>query len=126
MKLFAVVDLKAKSIVATFNSINVEAAKRSFIALLTGPQNLYTVFPEDFALYPVCELSYDAGGLLVACQDNENLRAAGFNVDQFYVRENVVDGLSLGRDYLGYLRRQRLAAYTTGDSEDEKEDTADV
>ena len=94
MKIYAIVDRKAKSVVSIFSSLNDETAERSFLMLLTGPKNIFTDFPEDFDLYPVADLKFD-GVLTVSAQGLENLNNSGFKVDTF----NVIDAIKLGVDY---------------------------
>lgn len=62
MKLFCIIDKKASSIVATFSSVSDESAIRSFMDLVTTPQdNLYSLHFDDFAVYSVGSLSFEAG-----------------------------------------------------------------
>lgn len=107
MKLYAVVDVKAGALVATFNSSNDETAKRSFISILTGPTSVFTDFPEDFALYPLAEISFESNNLVVSAHGSENLRANGFNVKTFTVSDRLTDGVTLGKDYLAFLKKDR-------------------
>lgn len=107
MKVYAVVDRKAKSVVTVFSSQNDEAAERSFLMLLTGPQNIFTDFPEDFVLYPVAELSVD-GVLLVAAHGSENLVKNGFTVNSFTVNDPVKSGSDYDKRYLSMIRSDRF------------------
>lgn len=107
MKLYAVVDRKAKNVVNVFASLSDEAAERSFLMLLTGPKNIFTDFPEDFDLYPVCDLSV-ASGLKVSKQVNENLEAAGFKVNCFDVLEPLKAGVDYDKRYLAMLHHDRF------------------
>lgn len=49
--LYAVIDVKARSVVACFNAVNDDAACRSFEDLLFRPEdNVFNQHPEDFKL----------------------------------------------------------------------------
>lgn len=92
MKLFCIIDKKASSTVAVFSSISEEAAKRSFMDLLTVPQdNIYNLHFEDFAVYSVGEISVSASFPLFS----EHL-------------ELVFDGSSLDRLVVQSEREKRL------------------
>lgn len=108
MKLFAVIDKKAKNVVSVFASASSEVAQRSFLMLLSGPQNLFTDFPEDFALYPVADLSF-SGNLVVAAHGHELLREKGFAVNEFTVTEPVCSGSDFDKRYLKMLHDDRAA-----------------
>ena len=108
MMLYAVIDKKAKQIVTIFPSLNDKAAERSFIQLLSGPQNIFTDFPEDFAL--LCLADVQVNGLTVTVQKpgNEVLTANGFKADIFTVCDYIVDGSELSKPYLAQLRSDRM------------------
>lgn len=109
MKLYAVVDKKAKHIVATFSALSDEAAERSFLSLLTGPDNnIYTQWPADFSLYPVAELKFNAGQLVVSSHGLEHVNAAGFRVDTFTVSECIKDGADYDKRFLQLTRNDNL------------------
>lgn len=117
IKVYGVIDRKAKQIVNVFVSSSDEAAERSFLMLLTGPRNIFTDFPEDFDLVPVAELSLD-GGLIVASHGSEN-----FTVNSFRVSDVVKSGADYDKRYLSMVSADRFAAYTSraddiGGSED--------
>lgn len=121
MKVYAVVDRKAKSVVTIFSSQNDEAAERSFVMLLTGPQNIFTDFPEDFDLYPVADLSVE-GGLLVAAHGSEELLKNGFTVNSYRVIDPVKSGADFDKRYLSMIRADRFNLVPRSDeggSEDE-------
>lgn len=109
MKIYAVVDKKAKQIVCVFSSVNDEFAKRSFEMLLTEPQdNVYNLFPSQFALMSVAELNFD-GVLDVRKAGNEVLEANGFKGDSFSVSEYVSDGDEMSASYLEKMRKRRFS-----------------
>lgn len=129
MKLYAVVDKKAKHIVATFSALSDEAAERSFLSLLTGPDNnIYTDWPADFALYPVAELKFNAGQLVVSSHGLEHVNAAGFRVDTFTVSESIKDGADYDKRFLELTRQDRFIAASasvpreTNSKEDSKDE----
>lgn len=63
MKLFCIIDKKASAVVAVFSSMSPEAAQRSFMDLVTVPQdNIYNLHFDDFAVYEVGELFFPDGG----------------------------------------------------------------
>lgn len=121
MKLYAIVDRKAKSIVNTFASVSDEAAERSFLMLLTGPRNIYTDFPEDFELFPVAELTFENSVLTVGAHGTENLIKNGFKVDTFSVVEALKRGVDYGKAYLDTLSAERMRIYEAM----HKEETSD-
>lgn len=106
MKLYCVVDIKAKSIVNIFQSVNDEGAERSFLMLLTGIKSVFTDFPEDFAVYPLGELFYD-GVLHLQDPKDDNLRASGFKVQSYTVPEPLKRGSDYDRRYLKMVRLDR-------------------
>lgn len=109
MKLYAVVDKKAKQIVATFTSVNDEFAKRSFEMLLTAPEDdIYNLFPSQFALMNVAELNFD-GYLSVRKVGNEVLEASGFKGDSYSVTDFVIDGDEFTASYIQKQREKRYA-----------------
>lgn len=108
MKIYAVIDRKAKNVVTVFSAVNDAAAERSFLMLLTGPQNVFTDFPEDFDLYQVADLSVNVG-LKVSAMGNENLEAAGFKVDSYEIGVPLKAGIDYDKRYLAMLRADRYA-----------------
>lgn len=107
MKLYAIVDRRAKYLVSIFQALSDEAAERSYLMLLTGDQSIFTDFPEDFDLYALCDLSVD-NGIVVAAPGNENLSAAGFKVDQFKIQDAVHYGSEYDKRYLKLLHYDRF------------------
>ena len=107
MKAYAVVDRKAKSVVTIFSSQNDEAAERSFVMLLTGPQNIFTDFPEDFDLYPVAYLKVE-NGLTVMRQDSEVLLKNGITSSSYCVIDPVKSGADFDKRYLSMIRADRF------------------
>lgn len=98
IKLYAVVDKKAKQIVCTFCAVNDEFAKRSFEMLLTKPEeDVYNLFHDQFALMYVGELSYD-GVLRFQGPGNYDI--------------TIVDYLSDGDEFSdSYIQKQRELRY---------------
>lgn len=121
MKVYAVVDRKAKSVVTIFSSQNDEAAERSFVMLLTGPQNIFTDFPEDFDLYSVADLSVD-GGLLVAAHCSEELLKNGLTVNSYRVIDPVKSGADFDKRYLSMIRADRFNLVPCSDEGGSKDD----
>lgn len=107
MRLYCVVDVKAKGVVSIFTSLNDETAKRSFLMLLTGAESIFTEFPEDFALYSVAELVFDGGILSVYEADTENLRNAGFRGNSISVPNPISSGNDYDKRYLRMVRQDR-------------------
>lgn len=108
MKLYAVLDLKGKDIVSIFPAVSNEAAERSFLMLVTGPQNIFTQFPEDFALYRVCDLDVNGISLNVNVPDSEALREHGFNAGGFSCSEAVKLGSDYDKRYLAMVHADRF------------------
>lgn len=108
MKIFAIIDRKAKYVVATFTALSEEAAKRSFISVLTGPDSVFSQFPGDFELYYVCDLAYDSG-VTVSKPGNENIKSAGFEIGTFNVHDPIDAGADYDKPYLKMLHDERLA-----------------
>ena len=109
MKLYAVVDRKARHIVSVFSSLNDDSAERSFLMLLTGDQNLFTDFPEDFSLYRVCDLSFVGLSLSVGVPDCELLEDHGFNPGGFKNSESLKDGADYDKRYLKMVHADRFS-----------------
>lgn len=67
--LYAIVDIKAKAIVACFNSPSDEAACRSFEDMIFRPEdNVFNQHPEDFKLISGLSLSVlDNGSVVNSC-----------------------------------------------------------
>ena len=107
MKLYAIVDRKAKNVVNVFASLSDEAAERSFLMLLTGPKNIFTDFPEDFDLYPVCDLSVDSG-LKVARPCNDFLESNGLTSLFFTIIDPLKAGVDYDKRYLAMLHHDRF------------------
>ena len=110
MKIYCVVDRKAKDLVSVFASNSDEAAKRSFLMLLTGPKNIFTDFPEDFELYSVCDLSFDSG-LKVSRPGCENLEANGFKCDSFVIYDAVESGSDYDKRWLAMIHYDRYQVF---------------
>lgn len=110
MKIYAVIDRKAKAIVSVFTSVNDESAERSFLMLLTGPKNIFTDFPEDFELYRVADLSYD-NSLKVCAIGSENLENAGFVVNSYRVDAPVKAGVDYDKRYLAMVHADRFPVF---------------
>lgn len=108
MKLYCVLDRKAKSIVSVFPSVCDEAAERSFLMLLTGMKNIYTDFPEDFDLYPVAELSVEGCNLIVTAHGLENVNMHGFKIDSFTVSDALKRGVDYDKRYLAMIHADRF------------------
>lgn len=129
MKLYAVVDKKAKAIVSVFPSQSNESAERSFLMLLSGPRNLYTDFPEDFSLFAVADVNFDKGNLVVSVPDTDILLQNGFSAGVIHkCAEPIKDGSDYGRIYLDSLRAQRFPELNEdiGYVPDKKEDLIDA
>lgn len=107
MKLYAIIDKEAKCVVNVFQSTNDATAKRSFLSLITGNTSLFTDWPEQFALYPLCEVGFEAGCVKVSAHGLENVNAAGFKIDTFKVSESIVDGSDYDKRYLRMIRSDR-------------------
>ena len=122
MKLYVVVDKRAKALVAVFQSLNDETAERSFLMLLTGPQNIYTDFPEDFAVYSVADLSVDGCAVVVARPGSESLAAHGFKCESFFVNEPLKEGSDYDKRFLSMVRSDRFAEYADKKSEEDSVD----
>lgn len=108
MKIYAVVDKKAKHVVSIFTSLNDEAAERSFLMLLTGAKSLFTDFPEDFALYKVCDLGFSGSTLSVDTPESDVLREHGFKPGGFTISEAFKDGNEYDKRYLKMVMFDRL------------------
>lgn len=108
MKLYVVVDKKAKHVVTVFSAVNDEAAKRSFLMLLTGAQNIFTDFPEDFALLPCADVTVEGLSLKISRPGNEVINKAGFTVDQFVISDYLADGSEFSKAYLEKLHVERM------------------
>lgn len=109
MKIYAVVDKKAKQIACIFGSVNDEFAKRSFEMLLTAPEDdVYNLFPSQFALMSVAELNFD-GVLSVRKVGNEVLEANGFKGDSFSVSDYLCDGDEFTASYIQKQRERRYS-----------------
>lgn len=111
MKIYGIIDRKAKNVAAVFQSSDDEAAKRSFLMLLTGPQNVYTDFPEDFDLYQIADISFNVG-VKVSAMGNENLAGAGLRVDSFEVGCPLQAGVDLDKRYLDMVRADRFKKFS--------------
>lgn len=121
MKLYAIIDYEAKCVVSTFTAVNDAAAQRSFLMLLTSPNStIFTDFPEQFGLYPVCELKFDSS-LTVSAHGLDNVNAAGFKIDTFKVTEPIQDGRDYDKRYLTMVRSDRgfVSRETNSSEEDE-------
>ena len=119
MKIYAVIDRKAKAIVSVFTSVNDESAERSFLMLLTGPKNIFTDFPEDFELYRVAELSYD-NSLKVCAIGSEDLENAGCIVSSYVINSYRVDapvkaGADYDKRYLAMVHADRFPVFDDSD-----------
>lgn len=109
--LYGIVDIKGKAIVGTFTSASDETAKRSFLNMLTAPQdNLYNTNPSDFAVYHICDISF-ASGVKVSAPGMENVRDAGFTCAMFNVDDPLFEGSSLSSEVLLSKRVERKKAY---------------
>lgn len=107
MKMYSIIDLKAKSIVSVFTSLNDETAKRSFLMLLTGAESIFTEFPEDFAIYPLCDIVVDGSIVILYEPNTENLRANGFGGKSLSVACPISCGLDFDKRYLRMIREDR-------------------
>ena len=108
MKLYAVIDKKAKHFVSVFTSLNDESAERSFLMLLTGEKSVFTDFPEDFVLYKVCDLSFAGSTLSVGVPDCEALENHGFNAGGFKNTEPFKDGSEYDKRWLAMVHSDRF------------------
>lgn len=104
--LYAIVDSKAKCIVNTFTSVNNSTAERQFIDLLSDPRdNVFNLHASDFALYHVCDLSFDKGVISIIEPDiSEEMFANGFTGNIIKTDEVVFEGSSLSSERLESLR----------------------
>lgn len=118
MKLYAIVDLKAKAVASVFVALNDEYAERSFLMLLTGTSSVFTDFPEDFALYPVGDLNFSNGVLSLVDMNSENLIAAGFKPDSVVIGEPVKRGSDYGRSYLSVVHADRFHGLVSEELDD--------
>lgn len=96
MKVYALVDLKGHGIVSIFQSVSDEAAERSFLKLLTDGMPIVSDFPEDFAIFPVCELMVQNSALQVA-----------FKVDGYTVSDPIKRGSDYDRRFLRMVAEDR-------------------
>lgn len=120
MKIYCIIDRKAKQVVSIFQALNDEAAQRAFLMVLTSPQsNIFTDFPEDFDVYPVADLSYSAGILTVTDIHCTDINAAGFNVKSYSVVEPISQGVDFDKRYLAVLRSDRSQILSQEDSNDD-------
>ena len=88
MKIYSVIDRKAKLVVCSFTSVNDEMAKRSFEMMLTDvEEDVFTLHPEDFSLV----LSFEV------------------EEDVLFKLDSVIDGASYSRAYLTKEREDRAA-----------------
>lgn len=59
MKIYAIVDIKAKTIASIFTSVNNDTAIRSFLNLINVPEDtLFNQCPQDFSLYYLCDVVF--------------------------------------------------------------------
>lgn len=107
MKIYGIIDRKAKNVVSVFQAVNDEAAERSFLMLLTGPQNVFTDFPEDFDLYQIADISVNVG-VKVSAMGNENIAAAGFRIDSYEVGCPLKAGVDYDKRYLSMVHADRF------------------
>lgn len=108
MKLYAIIDKKAKDIVSIFPALSDQTAQRSFITLLSGAQSVFTDFPEDFALLACADVIVEGLSLKISRPCNEVVNKAGFNVDQFVIYDCLSDGSEFSKAYLEKLHVQRM------------------
>lgn len=108
MKLYAIIDKKAKDIVSIFPSISDQTASRSFVSLLSGAQSIFTDFPEDFALLACADVTVEGLSLKISRPGNEVVNKAGFNVDQFVIYDCLADGSEYSKAYLEKLHVERM------------------
>lgn len=104
MKIYAIIDLKAKVPAAIFTSANDESAERSFLQLLAGTQTVYADFPADFAVFPVGDLSVEGLTLRVTAPVSKVMLKNGITVGSFTVNDAVKLGSDYDRAYLSSLR----------------------
>lgn len=76
--------------------------------LLTGPKNIFTDFPEDFALYRVADLDISGVTLNINVPDSEALREHGFNAGGFVCSDAVKHGNEYDKRYLAMIQHDRL------------------
>lgn len=124
MKVYAIVDREAKEIVSIFTSLSNEAATRSFLMLLSSPErSLFTDFPEQFDLYPVCDLKYE-NGVSVTRQELEHVNAAGFRIDTFKSDEPIKAGSDYDKRYLKMVRFDRIEAFKKSEESEVSRETS--
>lgn len=107
MKLYAVIDVKAKSVVSIFTSLNDETAKRSFLMLLTGAESIFTEFPEDFSLYCLADIVVDGASVKIHEPDTGDLRIHGFSGKYLTVSSALAAGIDYDKRYLRMVRLDR-------------------
>lgn len=107
MKLYAIIDLKAKSVVSIFTSLNDETAKRSFLMLLTGNESIFTEFPEDFAVYALSDIEVDGNTVNLFECNTENLRSKGYSGRSISVTAAISSGADYDKRYLRMIRSDR-------------------
>lgn len=107
MKLYAVVDVKAKGVVSIFTSLNDDTAKRSFLMLLTGQESIFTEFPEDFALYSLADIVVEGSNVTVYEPNSEVLRQNGFVGRSITISSAISAGLDYDKRYLRMIRQDR-------------------
>jgi hypothetical protein len=123
VKVYAIVDLKGRNVVNVFQSVSDETAERSFLKLITDGMPIVSDFPEDFAIFPVGELTVQNAALKVSEMGNENLAAAGFNVGTYTVTEAVKRGSDYDRRYLRMVAEDRgkIPSFGSSDAEEVKD-----
>lgn len=109
MMLYGVLDKKAKQMVTIFGSLNDKAAERSFIQLLSGSQNIFTDFPEDFALLSLADVQVNGLTVTVSKPGSDVLAANGFKADMFTIYDYLADGSELSKSYLKQLHDDRMS-----------------
>lgn len=108
MKLYAVIDKKAKAVVSFFTSYSDESATRSFLALITGADSVFTQFPEDFALFAFADLIVNGANLTVCRPGSDVLLDNGFKADSFHIFEPIKDGSDYDKRYLAMVHQDRV------------------
>ena len=120
MKLYAVIDVKAKSVVSIFTSLNDETAKRSFLMLLTGAESIFTEFPEDFSVYSIADVLVDGLSVVLYEPGTEHLRQVGFTGKSITITVPLAAGSDYDKRYLRMVRQDRATLDKVVSDEDEE------
>lgn len=103
MKIYAIVDVKAKTTASIFTSVNNDTAIRSFLNLINVPEDtLFNQCPQDFSLYYLGDVVFKNSPVIVA-PGFDSLESSDSNyrlVPKIDSCEEVFAGSSLSPDVI--------------------------